>query len=107
MAVEATDELSVKVESPASVIWEGKASAVSSVNSVGPFDILPDHANMITLVEGVPIQVVTGGQERAFTSSRAVISVHENTVSIYADIGTAPASTQSEPLDTKPPRRED
>ena len=95
MAVDETDELSVKVESPASVIWEGKASAVSSVNSVGPFDILPDHANMITLVEGVPILVVTGGQERPFSFSRAVISVHENMVSIYADIGGATPSPAS------------
>lgn len=87
MVANDTDELSVKVESPASVIWEGPASAVSSVNNVGPFDILPDHANMITLVEGVPIRVLSGGQERSFSFARAVISVHENTVSIYVDIG--------------------
>ena len=92
MAVVARDELSVKVQTPVSVIWEGAASAVSSVNSVGPFDVLPDHANMVTLVEGVPIRVLTGGQERAFSFARAVISVHENAVSIYADIGGAGAA---------------
>ena len=94
-----SDELRVKVQTPAAVVWEGAASAVSSVNEVGPFDVLPDHSNMITLVES-PIMVVTTGGEKTFDFAKAVIFVRDNAVSIYADIvsdsgGDTPKSASS------------
>ena len=78
--------LHVKVENPERVIWEGDADSVSSVNSIGPFDILPDHANMITLIEKQPITVVASSHEQTFSFEKAVILVRQNLVSIFADI---------------------
>ena len=91
----ADNELLVKVESPDKVLWEGHASAVSATNSIGPFDILPDHANMITLLSDSPITIVTADGEKFFKFAKAVLSVHHNTVSIYTDIiasGLSPSS---------------
>ena len=47
--------LTISINSPDKMIWEGKGTSVSSVNSMGPFDILPQHANFITIIENTPI----------------------------------------------------
>jgi hypothetical protein len=47
--------LTVKIISPTQTIYDGEAYSISSVNSLGKFDILPYHANFITLVQKVPI----------------------------------------------------
>lgn len=47
--------LTVKILSPTQTIFDGEAYSISSVNSLGKFDILPFHANFITLVQKSPI----------------------------------------------------
>src|SRR3989344_8010632 len=47
--------LTVKIISPTQTLFDGEAYSISSVNSLGKFDILPYHANFITLVQKVPI----------------------------------------------------
>lgn len=80
-------ELRVIVATPDEQIWEGKAESVSSENSAGPFDILPQHANFVTMIKGKPIIVrtLTDG-EKTFTYKNAVITVAGDKVSIYTDI---------------------
>ena len=80
-------ELRVIVSTPDEQIWEGKAKSVSSENSAGPFDILPQHANFVTIIKGKPIVVRTqDGTEKTFTYKNAVMTVAEDKVSIYNDI---------------------
>lgn len=79
--------LSVKINSPDKVIWEGEASVVSSINSKGPFDILPLHANFITIVENKPIKIKTIEDKLIdFTFPHAVLYIHGNKVLIYTNI---------------------
>jgi F-type H+-transporting ATPase subunit epsilon len=78
--------LAVKILTPEQIVWQGSAQAVSSHNSVGPFDILPEHANMITFIESQPIEVVTAEGSKTFTFEKAVLSVRNNNVSVFADI---------------------
>ena len=47
--------LKVKILSPTQTIYDGEALSVSSTNSTGKFDILPYHANFITLVQKSPV----------------------------------------------------
>lgn len=47
--------LNVKILSPTQTIYDGPALSVSSTNSSGKFDILPYHANFITLVQKSPV----------------------------------------------------
>ncbi len=77
------DALKVKIISPTEILWEGAAEAVSSENTEGPFDILPEHANFITLIKNKPIIVHRADGRREFKYERAVIQVHENRISIY------------------------
>jgi F-type H+-transporting ATPase subunit epsilon len=86
MAISAS--LIVKIVTPAGVIWEGTAESVSSHNSSGDFDVLPDHANMVTLIEKEPIILLTAGKEQRFEFEKAVLSVRDNRVAVYADISS-------------------
>ena len=79
-------QLHVCINSPESIIWEGDAVWVSSTNSQGPFDILPFHANFISIIENHPIKVNTGAQVTEYSYERAVLYVHSNKVNIYVHI---------------------
>lgn len=83
---ERQDRLSVIIMTPDKEIWSGQAQAVSSKNSDGPFDVLPGHANFITLIQDDPIRVVTEKGEQEFSFDQAILSVHKDTVRVYGNI---------------------
>lgn len=85
----------VRILSPQQLILDTDAYSISSQNAVGPFDILPYHANFITVVENQPIFVrparpagghTLGNKPLTFKFPVAVISVSENRVNIYTYI---------------------
>ena len=78
--------LKVRLSSPEKVIWEGQAKSVSSVNSEGPFDILPLHANFITIVDNKPIQIQTVDKLLEYSFSHSLIYAKNNSVLIYSNI---------------------
>ena len=79
--------LHVRILSPQQLILETDAESVSSKNSQGSFDILPQHANFITVVENAPIVVRMKGQKPlSFKFPIAIMHVQENKVDIYTYI---------------------
>lgn len=78
--------LKVRISTPQKIVWEGNADSVSSVNPQGPFDILPLHANFITLIREVPIVVRSRGEEKDYIFKSAVIYMHRDSVRIFGDI---------------------
>lgn len=82
-----TPPLYVRIASPKEVIFEGEATSVSSINSSGKFDILPYHANFLTLIENKPIYIRKPNHEVAsFTFPVAIVYNRENRVDIYTNI---------------------
>jgi len=80
-------QLHVRVSRATEVLWEGDAQSVSSENSEGPFDILPMHANFITIVEKKPIVLDKNTvSEQSFKFDKAVLFVRNNTVRVFADL---------------------
>jgi|SRR3989338_351674 len=79
--------LTVSINNPDETIWEGAAQSVSSENSSGPFDILPQHANFLTIVENKPLIVRTVMHKEIFNFPTCVIYTHDNYVSIYTLTG--------------------
>lgn len=63
--------------------FQGKALSVSSENEVGPFDILPLHANLITQIQNQIIVRTKEGQEVKYKFTNGVIEVSENKVKIF------------------------
>lgn len=82
----AEELLYVKVMSPQETLFEGQARSVSSLNSSGPFDVIPEHANFITIVENQDITVIKpDNQPLKFHFTQAIIYNVENKVTIYAE----------------------
>lgn len=79
--------LHIRILSPQQLILDTEATSVSSKNSEGDFDILPQHANFITLIENSPIVVrLPDKRHFSFTFPTAIILVKENKVDIYTHI---------------------
>lgn len=83
--------LEVEIRSKRGLIFAGKVEAVSSRNETGRFDVLPLHANFITLVnETIVIHKRTFGGTAMirdeFPVQRGVIRVFANKVKIFLSI---------------------
>lgn len=81
--IPANIHLSTIIRDPNRILFEGAAVAVSSYNSSGIFDVLPMHANFISLISK-KITIVKPDQtlvELSVTS--AVLKVENNTVQVY------------------------
>lgn len=74
--------LNVKIMSPTQTIFDGEVLSVSSVNSTGKFDILPYHANFITLVKKNPVilRIRKKGQEGKILAVKALEEFFERDV---------------------------
>ena len=82
-----TSTLHVRVISPQQLLLDTEALSVSSKNLQGPFDILPLHANFITLVENSPILVRIPKQKPViYKFPLSILLVRENKVDIYTYI---------------------
>ena len=76
--------IAVKLTSPEAVVWEGEALSLTSKNSEGIFDLYPDHARFMTLLEGVDVSLqLPNGQEEVFTIDKAVLLFQDATAKIY------------------------
>ncbi len=79
--------LKVRILSPREVIFQGEALSVSSKNSFGDFDILPFHANFISLIENNVIRIIKANRQlTTFAVPFAILYQSNNTVNIYTDI---------------------
>jgi len=79
--------LEVFVINPDEMLWSGLAKSVSSENSSGPFDILSQHANFVTMIKNKPIVIKTDkGEKVTYSYKSAIISVENDKVLIYSDI---------------------
>ncbi len=86
MSTNHPQEIMVRVSSADERLWEGCAQSVSSENQSGRFDILPGHANFITMIEQNPITVRTAEGEKTFEYPNAVVYVSNGSVEIFAGI---------------------
>lgn len=69
-------------------VFDGNVKAVSSFNQVGPFDVLPAHANFISLIEKALIIHNTNGTKKEIKFDLALLRVIENKVEVYLGIKT-------------------
>lgn len=78
--------LHVRISNPDKILWEGEADWVSSVNSVGPFDILPLHSNFITVVRDQPVRIKTKTGIQEYSFDLCILYTNQNTVKIYTNL---------------------
>lgn len=79
--------LQIIIIAPKEELFNGEAFSLSSTNSAGKFDILPFHANFVTMVQNTPIIIRTATkEEKKFEFPMAIIYAANNTVKIYTDV---------------------
>lgn len=79
--------LHIRIVSPQQLLLDTQALSISSKNLQGPFDVLAEHANFITMIENTPIIIrVDKGKPLTFTFPLAIMLVSNNQVNIYTYI---------------------
>ena len=81
-----TEKLLVTVRDRNMLMFQGQVEAVSSFNDMGPFDILPRHANFISLIKEAVILYVSEKEEKRIEITSGIIKVKENNVEVYLGI---------------------
>ena len=65
--------------------YNGYVRSFSSANEVGPFDILPQHENLVTVAQGGIVLVDELGKRLEFKIEKAVVDVSGNLVKVYVE----------------------
>lgn len=75
--------ITVSVRDPERVIFEGRCSSLTAVNSEGKFDILPRHVGFITLISGRLVLSVYKGSDVTIDFESGVLRCMNDIVSVY------------------------
>lgn len=81
-----TKLLSVTVKGPKKEEFKGNAYSVSSLNKKGKFDVLPYHANFITVIKEYVIIQKEDKKQVTFPLESGVIKVYGDAVNILIGI---------------------
>lgn len=65
--------------------FKGEAKTVSSLNDTGEFDVLPRHANFVTLIRGYVVVDKDLPSEKRFEIGNGVLAAKTDAVDIYLD----------------------
>lgn len=65
--------------------FTGYAKSVSGINTEGNFDILPQHANFVTLIRDLITIVDERGQKREFKVEKGLLEASNNLVKIFIE----------------------
>lgn len=89
------DALFISIKSPEKTVFEGIVTGVSSYNDRGPFDILSEHENFITIIKKklviFPFQTSGSSSKDSkmeWDIDQGVLKVRENKVNVFFGIET-------------------
>lgn len=71
------------VRSRETLIYEGECTSVTSLNDIGEFDVLENHANFITLIQKFLVIDKNMPEEQKISISKGVMSANEAGVEVY------------------------
>jgi F0F1-type ATP synthase epsilon subunit len=78
-----TADLSVIARAPFHIYYEGPAKAVSAVNDVGDFDILPGHADFFSVLSTGDVTITIDGDPITFKVNNGIITVRNDEVMLF------------------------
>lgn len=82
----AAPPLHLSVKSREKLLFDADVVSITSYNDKGVFDILPLHANFITLVnQKLSIETQTGLKQEIYVDN-AIMRVSENTIEVFVGI---------------------
>lgn len=78
--------LELSIRSREGSLFEGKVRSITSYNNKGKFDILPQHANFISLLKKEVVYVDEEGNDRALKIESALLRKKDLVVEIYIGV---------------------
>ena len=76
--------LTIRILTPEGTLFEGTATAVFLPGQASPFEVLPDHAPIISALSAGEIRVVAG-EERRIPVRSGVVRVLNNEITVCAE----------------------
>ena len=86
MARRSNKFLQVKLRSPYQNYFSGTAISVSASNRLGPFDILPDHTPLFSLLLPGLVKVRTSTETLEFRIQNGILKIKNNQVDVFLNI---------------------
>jgi len=80
------DKLQVVIRKREGILFEGEAWALSSINDVGPFDVLAYHSNFVSPLNEKIVVHISRKETKEFVVNKGVMRVEENKVEVYVGI---------------------
>jgi F0F1-type ATP synthase epsilon subunit len=81
-----TPKLTVNARGPFKIYFQGEASAVSATNKVGPFDILPGHADFFSVLSPGDIIIDTEPNPISFYITNGIATVQNDEVLLFVNL---------------------
>lgn len=78
--------MEVKVHSPFRTYYEGMAFSISGENATGPFDILPQHHNFISLLNPCELVVRSPEGDEKIQIAGGIMHVRADKVIVFLDV---------------------
>ncbi len=76
----------IKIYAPFKVYFDGDATSITAVNGTGPFDILAQHHNFMTILDACEIVVQTDNGEERIPITKGVMHVKADEVIVFLDV---------------------
>ncbi|HCR35418.1 hypothetical protein A2130_03155 [Candidatus Woesebacteria bacterium GWC2_33_12] len=80
------NDIQVVIRKRDSEVFKGGAYAISSINEIGPFDILFNHANFVAKVKEKITIHLDKNAKKEFVIEEGIISAKENLVEVFLGI---------------------
>ena len=81
-----SEKIHLTVRNRVRVLFEQDVQSVTSTNDTGIFDILPEHANFISLITSPLIIRKLDGQKYEIPFTKGLLRVKDNAVFCYVDL---------------------
>jgi F0F1-type ATP synthase epsilon subunit len=79
-------KMHIKVYAPFKTYYDDIGTSISAVNETGPFDILPQHHNFMTLLNAGDVIVRTDADEKKIPIQRGIMHVKADRVIVFLDV---------------------
>lgn len=79
------DKLALEIITPDSVAYKGEADIVTLPGSKSPFQVLKNHAPVVTALENGKLKIKDGSNETIFNTTNGFAEVNNNVISVLVE----------------------
>ena len=68
------------------ILFEGEVKIISSINEIGVFSVLPQHANFVSVINDFLTITKPSGEKITFQTKTGLLKIWENKANVFLDI---------------------